>query len=164
MCGLWPGLQQQDGGGTVGSVGHRDRQHPRIGKKEAGACAGRGGESGKADWLWRSVGNLENVHEAFTADNVHALEIRVVEHVVGVTDARGTGEESATAGVVNGQQRRFPMSGVAASLDGSFGSKGWVVTGATLVVNAWRDLALEWHPQVADPEKLATALPATTSL
>jgi hypothetical protein len=29
---------------------------------------------------------------------------------------------------------RFPMSGVAASLNGSFGSNGWVVTGATLVV------------------------------
>ena len=29
---------------------------------------------------------------------------------------------------------RFPMSGVAASLNGSFGSNGWVVTGATLLV------------------------------
>ena len=29
---------------------------------------------------------------------------------------------------------RFPMAGVAASLNGSFGSNGWVVTGATLVV------------------------------
>ena len=29
---------------------------------------------------------------------------------------------------------RFPMPGVAASLNGSFGSNGWVVTGATLLV------------------------------
>ena len=31
-------------------------------------------------------------------------------------------------------------------------------------MSAWPDLALEWHLQVADPEKLVTPLPATTSL
>jgi hypothetical protein len=35
---------------------------------------------------------------------------------------------------------------------------------AWCAMNAWPDLALEWHLPVVDPEKLATALPATTSL
>jgi hypothetical protein len=50
--------------------------------------------------------------------------------VSGLAATNGSGQQNGPSDSLI----RFPMSGVAASLNGSFGSNGWVVTGATLVV------------------------------
>lgn len=109
---LWLGLEQENGSGTIRRVRRGDGQHPQIRNEKAGSCARSRWQAGKAGRFLQGVGDLEGVHEAFTADDVHALELRVVEHVVGVTGARGSGEQSAGAGVVNGQQRRLAAGDV----------------------------------------------------
>src|ERR1019366_5085374 len=108
--GLWPGLEQQDSSGTIRGVRRGNGQHPQFGNEKAGACPWSRWQVSEARWFLRRVGNLENVHETLSANDVHAPELRVIEQVVGVADACGMEKEIAGAAVVNGQSRGLAAS------------------------------------------------------
>jgi len=61
---------------------------------------------GKAGWFPPPFGKLKDVHKTLPANDIQAPEPRVIENIVGVTDARGLGNELAGAAVVNAQSRR----------------------------------------------------------